>query len=90
VLKIDRAFVSDIGKDHESDSILAAIVAIAKSLGKELVAEGVETERQRDVLAGHGVEIGQGYLWSAAASAEQYATLMRAWTPAAALGGAAA
>jgi diguanylate cyclase (GGDEF)-like protein len=81
VLKIDRAFVSDIGKEHGSDSILSAIVAIAKSLGKELVAEGVETEEQREVLMRYGVEVGQGYLWSPATTPEQYANLVRAWTP---------
>ncbi|HEX2826785.1 MAG TPA: bifunctional diguanylate cyclase/phosphodiesterase [Burkholderiales bacterium] len=81
VLKIDRAFVSDIGKDAGSDSILSAIVAIAKSLGKEIVAEGVETEEQREVLLRHGVDIGQGYLWSPATTPEQYSSLMRACPP---------
>jgi diguanylate cyclase (GGDEF)-like protein len=78
VLKIDRAFVADIGKNQESDSIVAAIVAIARSLGKELVAEGVETEQQRAALAQKGVEIGQGFLWSKSTSPEQYARLSRA------------
>ena len=76
VLKIDRAFIAGIGRDHESDSILSAIVAVAQSLGKEIVAEGIETEQQREVLAGHGVEIGQGYLWSPATAPEHYAKLM--------------
>jgi EAL domain-containing protein (putative c-di-GMP-specific phosphodiesterase class I) len=78
VLKIDKAFVADLGKNQESDSIVSAIVAIARSLGKELVAEGVETEQQRAALAQKGVEIGQGFLWSKATSPEQYAHLSRA------------
>jgi diguanylate cyclase (GGDEF)-like protein len=78
VLKIDRAFVAELGKNQESDSIVAAIVAIARSLGKELVAEGVETEQQRAALAQKGVEIGQGFLWSKATSPERYADMSRA------------
>ena len=76
VLKIDRAFIAGIGRNHEADSILNAIVAVAQSLGKEIVAEGIETELQREVLAGHGVEIGQGFLWSPATAPEQYAKLV--------------
>ncbi len=82
VLKIDRAFVRDIGENEASDSIVSAIVAIAHGLGKELVAEGVETEAQREALEKKGVEIGQGYLWSKATPPQQYADFSRAWTSA--------
>jgi diguanylate cyclase (GGDEF)-like protein len=81
VLKIDRAFVKDIGRSDEADSIVGAIIAMAHSLGKEIVAEGVETEQQRRVLAEKGVEVGQGYLWSKATTPEHYAELSSAWAP---------
>jgi EAL domain-containing protein (putative c-di-GMP-specific phosphodiesterase class I) len=82
VLKIDRAFVKELGRSDEADSIISAIVAMAHSLGKEVVAEGVETEDQRMLLAEKGVEVGQGYLWSKALSAGQYAELAAAWADA--------
>ena len=60
-LKIDRSFVSRLG-DPEGRKLVAAIVAMAKSLGLGMVAEGIETRQQRDVLIEIGCPMGQGYL----------------------------
>jgi diguanylate cyclase (GGDEF)-like protein/PAS domain S-box-containing protein len=63
-IKIDRAFVLDIGSDGRDAAIVPAIVAIARSLGAEVVAEGVETVAQRQALVTIGCRVMQGYLFS--------------------------
>ncbi|WP_029456693.1 EAL domain-containing protein [Solidesulfovibrio alcoholivorans] len=62
-LKVDRAFVSDI-EARENRKIVGAVVALAHSLGLDVVAEGVELETQSDVLTGFACEAGQGFLFS--------------------------
>lgn len=63
-LKIDQGFVRDIDADANDLAIARMVVALGRSLGLAVVAEGVETEVQRDVLAGIGCEYFQGYLYS--------------------------
>ena len=82
VLKIDRTFVTGIGTGDGSDAIFSAIVAMAHSLGKEVVAEGVETEEQHLFIANNGCDVGQGYLWSRPASAEDFTQYARTWNTA--------
>ena len=62
-LKIDRSFVSRIGKDGENLEIIQAIVTLAKQLGMTIVAEGIETPQQKDYLKILGCDEGQGYLF---------------------------
>jgi EAL domain-containing protein (putative c-di-GMP-specific phosphodiesterase class I) len=62
-VKIDRGFVDGLGRDPEDEEIVRAVVAMSSALGLSVVAEGVETPAQREVLAGLGVVLGQGYLW---------------------------
>ena len=62
-LKVDRSFVSDLDA-FENLVIVRTIVSLAHNLGLDVVAEGIETERQRDVLADLRCECGQGYLFS--------------------------
>ncbi|MEK8051523.1 EAL domain-containing protein [Ideonella sp. DXS22W] len=61
-LKIDRSFVVDLAKDPDARAVLDAVVRLAHALRMEVVAEGVETEAQRVVLAALGCDILQGYL----------------------------
>ncbi|SMB25821.1 Diguanylate cyclase/phosphodiesterase with PAS/PAC sensor(S) (fragment) [Sterolibacterium denitrificans] len=63
-LKIDRSFVRNIESDSDDLVICTATIALAHNLGLKVVAEGVETSAQRDLLAGHGCDVLQGYLFS--------------------------
>ena len=61
VLKIDKAFISDIGEDPDDTALCDAIIAMAHSLGLSVIGEGVETKYQYDFLNDRGVETIQGY-----------------------------
>ena len=63
-LKIDRAFVSGLTERPRDYAICEAMVAMAHKLGIRVIAEGVETEAQRELLAGAGCDCAQGYLYS--------------------------
>lgn len=69
VLKIDKMFVEGLPDDN---SMISAIILLARSLNLQMVAEGVETEAQREWLAQAGVEIGQGFLYARAVPAETF------------------
>jgi sensor c-di-GMP phosphodiesterase-like protein len=58
-----------------------AVVAMSHALGLSIVAEGVETRKQRDALAEIGVSLGQGWLWGRAVTAAQFATRWTAVAP---------
>ena len=70
-LKIDRSFVMDIPGDANDMAISEAIIALAKALSLDLVAEGVETEEQAPFLRGQGCEVAQGYLYSRPVEGEE-------------------
>ncbi|WP_457743667.1 EAL domain-containing protein [Sulfurimonas sp.] len=63
-LKIDQSFIKDIPSDEEDMAITKAIIALAKSLNLGLIAEGVETQKQKEFLLANGCECIQGYLYS--------------------------
>ncbi|ALS97973.1 EAL domain-containing protein [Lacimicrobium alkaliphilum] len=62
-LKIDRSFISELPENEEDSQITLAIIAMAKALGLEVIAEGIETPVQRQFLLQSGCLIGQGYLF---------------------------
>ena len=62
ILKIDRQFIDKIDVSPTNIKIVSAVINLAKSLGMEVVAEGVEREEERDVLSTHGCDYLQGYL----------------------------
>lgn len=63
-LKIDRGFVRDLGMTPQSSAVVTAIIALARSLGLRVVAEGVENLRQMEVLHRLGCSVMQGFLFS--------------------------
>ncbi|MCW2607897.1 MAG: hypothetical protein JWO60_2590, partial [Frankiales bacterium] len=70
-IKVDRSFVSGLGRDADDEAIVASVVSLARAIGKSVVAEGVETVTQLDVLRSLGVDRAQGFLWSPGLPAEQ-------------------
>jgi PAS domain S-box-containing protein len=75
-LKIDRFFVSRIDTDPETLEIVRTIVMLAHNLGMKVVAEGVETQSQMDLLREIGCERAQGYLFSKPADPEAIGKLL--------------
>jgi diguanylate cyclase (GGDEF)-like protein len=71
-LKIDQSFVSKISGQAGDTQIVTTILALAKGLELEVVAEGIETQAQYDFLREHGCEFGQGYLISRPQPAEDF------------------
>ena len=64
VLKLDRTFVSRVDRDRQSRALCEAVVTIGRTLGVDVVAEGVETPAQLGVLRGMGIGFAQGFLLS--------------------------
>jgi diguanylate cyclase (GGDEF)-like protein/PAS domain S-box-containing protein len=71
-LKIDRSFLRNIERDASALAVATAIVRVGQSLKMAVVAEGVETEGQRQLLAGLGCDVVQGYLCAPAMSPEAF------------------
>ena len=77
IMKIDRTFIRDLQVDPEDGAIVDALVELGKTLGIEVVAEGVETTAQRDFLIALGCPVGQGYLFGQAVPASQIPNILR-------------
>ncbi|WP_454915744.1 sensor domain-containing protein [Xanthobacter sediminis] len=63
-LKIDRSFIRDLPRSAADGEITVAIIAVAKALGMQVVAEGIETDAQYDFLRDRYCDLGQGFLFS--------------------------
>ncbi|CAM3033365.1 putative bifunctional diguanylate cyclase/phosphodiesterase [Janthinobacterium lividum] len=77
-LKIDRSLVGELGRDDAGLGLCEAIIALAQRLGVKVVAEGVETASQRDLLRAAGCDYAQGYFFSRALLAGQMDGLLAA------------
>ena len=76
-LKIDRSFVRDLGMTPQSSAVVTAIIALARSLGLRVIAEGVENLRQMEVLHRLGCGVMQGFLFSKPLPPEDIETWLR-------------
>ncbi|HZW80469.1 MAG TPA: EAL domain-containing protein, partial [Candidatus Deferrimicrobiaceae bacterium] len=76
-LKIDRSFISRIDTDPATHEIVRVIVMLAHGLRLKVVAEGVETQAQVDLLESMGCELAQGYLYSKPVPAEAIELLLK-------------
>ena len=75
-LKLDQTYVRKLVLDSADAQIIRAVIALARGMGIAFVAEGVETEMQRDFLEREGCEIGQGYLFSRPLAADDFMRLL--------------
>ncbi len=75
-LKIDQSFVSNLETDPDNMALSEAIIVMAHKLGLKVIAEGVETEGQRDFLAAAGCDYAQGYLFSKPLPPEEFERLL--------------
>jgi EAL domain-containing protein (putative c-di-GMP-specific phosphodiesterase class I) len=72
-LKLDRSMIEGVSDDERDRAVLRGIVAMARALGLWVVAEGIETEEQRQVIAREGCEKWQGFLGGAPMTAKDFA-----------------
>jgi EAL domain-containing protein (putative c-di-GMP-specific phosphodiesterase class I) len=72
-IKIDRSFVSGHDGDVASEPIVRTLMTLAEAFDVRVVAEGVETQRQRDVLRNAGCRYGQGYYYARPLTADELA-----------------
>jgi diguanylate cyclase (GGDEF)-like protein len=75
-IKIDRSFVTPLGQDADAEAVVAAIVRLAKALSLSVMAKGVETSAQREILKTIGCSQAQGFLFSPPIPAEAIDTLL--------------
>ena len=76
-IKLDKSFISGATQDKGSKALIDAVIKLAHALNLQVVAEGVETEAQRDIVVSLGCDYMQGYLFSKPISAENLFTLYK-------------
>ncbi len=80
-LKIDKTFVADVLTDRGDGAIVSAIIALARALDMEVIAEGVENAAQRELLAAQGCDAYQGFLFSPPLPAARFEALLQSQQP---------
>jgi EAL domain-containing protein (putative c-di-GMP-specific phosphodiesterase class I) len=76
-IKIDQSFVHNLAPGNEDHVICKAMITMAHSLGIRVIAKGVETDAQHNLLAAAGCDLGQGYLFAQPMSADDLEILLR-------------
>jgi EAL domain-containing protein (putative c-di-GMP-specific phosphodiesterase class I) len=80
-LKIDQSFVRNIGIKANDGVIVQTIIGMARNLGLEVIAEGVETQAQQEFLALHGCNLYQGYLFGKPTPLAAFEAMLTNLTP---------
>ncbi|PKA05248.1 hypothetical protein CH375_06185 [Leptospira ellisii] len=80
-LKIDQSFVKGLNEDSTNESIIKTILALAESLNLKTIAEGIESERQKELLTLQGCESGQGFLFSKPLPIESLESFVHGFPP---------
>ena len=76
MIKIDKAFINDLGTNFEAEAIVRAMLDLGRALGLNMLAEGVETEEQRIFLEREGCDEVQGFLFSHPLNVEAFRKLL--------------
>ena len=76
-VKIDRSFIISMGSDENATAIVRAVVSIGEALGVAVIAEGVETPQQADMLRDEGCNEAQGYLYGRPTPVEELSKLLQ-------------
>ncbi|MEE1822742.1 EAL domain-containing protein [Streptomyces sp. BE20] len=82
ILKIDKSFIDGLGHSPQQYALVEGITRIADTLDVQVIAEGIENPEQRDLLAGMGCPLGQGYLFAHPLTPDQARTFIAEWTAA--------
>ena len=73
ILKVDRFFIEQLGIGPDSEQIVSSVIDLAHALGLKVVAEGVETVNQLEILRSLGCDLAQGFLFSVPKPADEIA-----------------
>jgi EAL domain-containing protein (putative c-di-GMP-specific phosphodiesterase class I) len=76
-IKIDKSFITDLPHDSHDAEVSKAIIALSKSLGYQVVAEGIETIEQEIFLREYGCNIGQGFYFGKPMASEDFIRFMK-------------
>ena len=76
-IKIDKSFITDLPGDSHDAEVSKAIIALSKSLGYQVIAEGIETKEQEMFLRQHQCDIGQGYYFARPMESEKFVTFVQ-------------
>ncbi|HEX3782932.1 MAG TPA: EAL domain-containing protein [Pseudonocardiaceae bacterium] len=77
IIKVDRRFVAGVGSDSSDFAVASAVVDMSRAMGRNCIAEGVETATQFHVLRGMGVDAYQGWLFSRAIPAKEFRAMLK-------------
>lgn len=78
-VKIDRSFVGELGTSTEDEALCRAIIMMAHSLGMQVIAEGIENQRQLEILRDMGCDFGQGFYFSRPLRPDDFAAWVQQW-----------
>jgi EAL domain-containing protein (putative c-di-GMP-specific phosphodiesterase class I) len=80
-IKIDQSFTKDLAHDPSAGGIVSAVIGLARNLKLQVIAEGVETKEQLEILRGQRCDQAQGFLFSRGLAAPQFEKFVRQWDP---------